>query len=197
MSRPGQRRLQRAADFTGQPLNRFTDVFLRHGLPGLLLGLIFLCLPGASKLLQESFASSANNPGAYFAAVILLFIGFCSYSWFLNRRWIVGHLGWILYLGLLCVWEEWVFRLALPQLLESVGLGVMAAIILSNVAFGAAHYFTLRWRWQWCVGAFLGGLMFSRQIELHGDLLLVIGIHWVATFLNTPRPPGGSAAITQ
>ncbi len=39
---PSQRRLQRPPDFTGKTLNHFRDVFLRHGLPGLLLGCLFL-----------------------------------------------------------------------------------------------------------------------------------------------------------
>ena len=194
---PHRRRLQRAADFTGQPLDSFRQVFVRHGLPGLLLGLIFLSAPGALMLLSDSLATGANSPGIYLGVCILLVSGLMGYSWFLTRQWVASHIGWLLYLGLLCIWEEWVFRLALPQMLEAMGVGVAVAILVSNVIFGAAHYFTLRWRWQWCVGAFLGGLMFSRQIEIHGDLLMIIGIHWVATFLNTPRPPGGFAPAKQ
>jgi hypothetical protein len=34
----------------------------------------------------------------------------------------------------------------------------------------------------------------SRQYVENGDLLILIGMHWVATFLNTPRYPGKRAA---
>lgn len=42
--------------------------------------------------------------------------------------------------------------------------------------------------------AFLGGMELSRQYVENGDLLILIGMHWAATFLNTPRYPGKHAA---
>jgi hypothetical protein len=56
------------------------------------------------------------------------------------------------------------------------------------------HYFTMRWKASWCFLAFLGGMGLSRQYVENGDLLILIGMHWVATFLNTPRYPGKRAA---
>jgi hypothetical protein len=42
----------------------------------------------------------------------------------------------------------------------------------------------------WCLFAFLGGIGLSRHYLESGDLFMLIGIHWIATFLNTPRYPG-------
>ena len=39
----------------------------------------------------------------------------------------------------------------------------------------------------------LGGLALSRHFGNHFDLAMVVALHWVATFVNTPRPPGRSA----
>ncbi|MDZ7685961.1 MAG: hypothetical protein U5O39_13900 [Gammaproteobacteria bacterium] len=69
-------------------------------------------------------------------------------------------------------------------------MNLSIAVIASNILFGAVHYFTLRWKWQWCLGACLGGIVLSRQMNEHFDLALLIGIHWVATYANTPRLPG-------
>ena len=66
------------------------------------------------------------------------------------------------------------------------------AVVVSNGIFGGLHYVTLRWKWHWCVIAALGGMGLARQFGEHGDLAIVIGIHWVATVLNTPRLPGRS-----
>jgi hypothetical protein len=63
-------------------------------------------------------------------------------------------------------------------------------VVASNALFGFMHYFTLRWKWYWCVGAFLGGMALSRHLAQHQDLALIVAFHWIATFLNTPRPPG-------
>ena len=63
-------------------------------------------------------------------------------------------------------------------------------MIAANLAFGVLHYFTLRWKWPWCLLAFLGGMALSRNFAQNFDLALIIGIHWLATYLNTPRLPG-------
>lgn len=185
-----RRRLQRDKDFTGARLTTFRQVFLRHGLLGLVLAALFLAWPGFQSLFAESLTRASTHPARYILGFGLILIGLNAYAWRIDRSWSVAKLGWILYLGALSVWEEWVFRLALPQALESLGLTVWPAIIVSAIVFGALHYFTLRWRWQWCVSAAFGGLYFSHQMELHGDLLWVAGIHWVATYVNTPRLPG-------
>ena len=117
-------------------------------------------------------------------------VGLNVYAWFIDRDWRLEKLGWVLYIGAVSVWEEWVFRLALPYFLEGQGVDLRTAVIGCNLAFGLAHYFALRWKWQWCVLAFLGGMGLSRGFNQTFDLLFVIGIHWVATFVNTPRLPG-------
>ena len=188
------RRLQRNKDFTGDRISTFRDVFLRHGLPGFLLAVVFFTLPA----MQVTFASSVErglaNPIVYSLIFILIIVALNAHAVFVNRDWNVAKLGWILYLGALSFWEEWVFRLAIPTGLESLGAHRWIAVILSSALFGAAHYFTLRWRWQWCVGAFVGSLFLSRQLHLQNDLLMITAIHWVATYLNTPRPPGQSSS---
>jgi hypothetical protein len=185
-------RLQRARDFTGDRLTTFREVFLRHGLPGVLLALICLGVPGLLGVLTDGLAKGLASPQVYVISLVLLFLALNAHAWLIDRRWDLPKLGWIVYLGALSFWEEWVFRLAVPTLLEGYGASVWAAATLSAVVFGAAHYFTLRWKWQWCVAAFVGSLALSRQMELHDDLLLITAIHWVATYLNTPRPPGHS-----
>jgi di/tricarboxylate transporter len=85
--------------------------------------------------------------------------------------------------------EEWIFRCALP-LWASSFLPYLAGVVLSNALFAIIHYFTLRWKVQRCIFAFLGGMGLSRLLVFE-DLFLLIGIHWFATFINTPRPPNG------
>jgi len=192
--RPKKRRLQRDEDFTGRRLSSFREVFWRHGLPGLTLALCFLAAPGLQAVFVDSLSAASANLAGYAIVMVVILLSLSVYTWRVDRRWSLPQLGWILYLGALSLWEEWVFRLALPNVLEGLGGSVWLAATLSALVFGGAHYFTLRWKWQWCVGAALGGLYFSLQMERHGDLLLVAAIHWIATSINTPRPPGGSAA---
>lgn len=191
-----KRRLQRDKDFTGARLASFRDVFLRHGLPGLALGLSLLAIPDLQSVFAAGLARASSHLALYAFCFVLILCGLIAYTWTLDRRLRPAQLGWVIYLGALSVWEEWLFRLAIPYLLESIGASVWLAALLSALVFGCAHYFTLRWQWQWCVSAFLGGLYFSYQIELHGDLILVAAIHWIATTINTPRLPGSSASVT-
>lgn len=186
------RRLQREPDFTGDRLTSFRDVFLRHGLPGLLLALLLLGVPQLQYSLVQSLEKGLASPGLYAFSGVLIVFALSGYSLATDRTWRASKLGWVAYLGALSFWEEWVFRLALPQVLELSGMPGALAVILSAILFGGAHYFTLRWRWQWCVGAALGGLFLSRQMDMHGDLLLITAFHWIATLLNTPQPPGAS-----
>ena len=88
---------------------------------------------------------------------------------------------------LISIAEEWAFRLALPSFLRTY-IDIGPAVVLSNVLFALMHYFTLRWKAIWCLAAFLGAMGLSKLMGL-GDLLLLVAVHWVATFLNTPNPP--------
>lgn len=191
-----RRRLQRDKDFTGDRLTTFRQVFLRHGLPGLALAVICICLPGMLPVFSDSLARAAAHVGSYAAVYALIFLGLCAYAWRLDRRLSAPLIGWILYLGALSFWEEWVFRLALPQALEGIGASVWLAAFVSAVLFGGLHYFTLRWKWQWCVAAAFGGLGLSQQMEIHNDLLWITAFHWIGTYINTPRLPGRSAQVT-
>ena len=42
-----------------------------------------------------------------------------------------------------------------------------------------------------CMFTVFGGLGFSRLLHMTDDLALVVLVHWLVTFLNTPRPPRG------
>lgn len=191
---PSQRRLQRPPDFTGARLNRFSQVFLRHGLPVALVGGLFLLLPELRTLLEDSLAAGLTAPVRYLLAGLGIFAALLVYSVYLDRRLDPRTIGWMLYLLALSAWEEWVFRLAIPYYGEAQGADLQVLVVGSNLAFGALHFFTLRWKWPWCLAAFLGGMALSRQMNLHFDLALVIGIHWIATYVNTPRLPGRGAS---
>ena len=69
---------------------------------------------------------------------------------------------------------------------------MITAHVLSNLVFASLHYFTLRWRLVNCIATFLGGMGLSHLMG-QGDLLLVIMIHWLGTFINTPSPPSGES----
>lgn len=187
---PSQRRLQRAPDLTGPRLTRFREVFLRHGLPVLAVAALLLIPETQRALLWVHLGDAARDPLAYAVAAAVILAGCCSVCWWLDRDLDGARLGWIVYLFALSAWEEWVFRLALPHWLEGLHGSREAAILMANLAFGALHWFTLRWRLRWCVLAFLGGMAFSQQLT-QGDLARVVLTHWALTFLNTPRPPGG------
>lgn len=165
---------------------------MRHGLPGGILALLWLSIPGLKIAFAAGLEKGLASPQLYVISLVLLFLALNGHAWLIDRRWDLSKLRWIAYLGALSFWEEWVFRLAIPTILEGFGASLWVAATLSALAFGAAHYFTLRWKWQWCVVAFVGSLALSRQMELHDDLLLITAIHWIATYLNTPRPPGQS-----
>ena len=194
-------RLQRPPDFTGSSITTFAGVVKRHGAPGLCLGLLLALIsllnPTLWAQLNSAFQPALSAPIQYIFSALLILLVLTAFSALRNKGVNTTQLLWIVYLGLLSGWEEWVFRAALPKALTQTAFSPEVAIILSNVLFGAAHYFTLRWRWYWCVGACLGGLALSRHFGNHNDLLVIIGIHWVATFLNTPRPPGRSAVQPQ
>ena len=152
------------------------------------MGSIFILV---GVMLQAGLSQAAAHPVrvAVVATVIFLFLNL--YAWAIDRDWRIEKAGWVLYLGAVSAWEEWVFRVAMPYHMESLGVSFLWAVLISNLLFGAAHYFTLRWKWQWCLGAFLFGMGLSKQFHEQENLALIIVVHWVVTFLNTPRLPGG------
>ena len=168
---------------------------LRHGLPGCLLAVICFGLPNLQPAFWDGLEKGFAKPTFFLTYGFFVFCVLNGHAWWKGRRWDVLKLTWIVYLGALSFWEEWVFRVAPPVLLESGGATVLAAAIISAILFGGVHYFTLRWKWYWCVGAGVGGFALSQQMQLHQDLLMIACIHWVATYLNTPRPPGYSARL--
>ena len=183
-------RLQRPPDFTGSYLTRFRQVWLRHGLPGALLGLLCLAHPEMRLMLEASLDALLSDPVKYLGGALLILGVLISYVWLVDHALDARAVGWVLYALAISVWEEWVFRLAVPYFAQAQGANLLVAVVLSNLVFGVLHYFTLRWKWQWCFGAFVGGMLFSRMLHTHSDLALVIAVHWISTFLNTPRPPG-------
>jgi hypothetical protein len=187
-----QRRLQRPPDFTGGRLCHFREVFLRHGLPGgLLAGL--LCLHEAPRETGLRLLEPAlDAPLRYGLAGAVIATALLALAAVRDRGLTPPQLGWTLYLGALSAWEEFVFRVGLPALLTAIGVDALVAVIGANVLFGAMHWFTLRWRLAWCLAAGLGGIALARALEQREDLLLVIALHWIGTFLNTPRPPSGA-----
>lgn len=190
-----EHRLQRPRDFTGDQIQSFSAVFIRHGLPCALLGLLFLTDDSIWPLLKSATAAASENNTLYSISVGLIFLCLITHAVIGKYRLDLGRVGWIAYLGCLSLWEEWVFRIGIPHYLGALGVGVLLPIIISNTVFGILHYFTLRWRWRWCLMAGIGGMFFSHNFTNHHDLLLIAGIHWVMTYLNTPRPPNGDRDI--
>ena len=190
-----EHRLQRPRDFTGDQIQSFSAVFIRHGLPCALLGLLFLTDDSIWPLLKSATAAASGNNTLYSISAGLIFLCLITHAVIGKYRLDLGRVGWIAYLGCLSLWEEWVFRIGIPHYLGALGVGVLLPIIISNTVFGILHYFTLRWRWRWCLMAGIGGMFFSHNFTNHHDLLLIAGIHWVMTYLNTPRPPNGDRDI--
>ena len=147
-------------------------------------------------LLGPALEGVLQQPLLYMAAGVALLIALNVYAWYIDQRWSIARLGWVLYLGAVSAWEEWVFRLAVPYFVESQGGPLAVAVVVTNLVFAVAHYFTLRWKWSWCVLAFLFGMGLSRNLGIHFDLALIVGIHWAATFINTPRSPGARSIRT-
>ncbi|GAB5453538.1 MAG: hypothetical protein Hals2KO_38660 [Halioglobus sp.] len=186
-----QGRLQRPPGADGFRVDSFAAVLRRHGATMGCIALACLALPGALGLLQDTLHPLTQNPRRYLVAVLLLLIFFSVWSAVQWRRRQSADAGrqslWILYLLFISIVEEVAFRLGLPALL-STQMERMPAHIISNLLFAALHYFTLRWRFGNCMATFLGGMGLAHLMG-RGDLTLVILVHWLGTFINTPAPP--------
>ena len=185
-------RLQRPANTRVSAVLHFRQVLSRHlvtmSLIAVMMGLLVVNVDDWVQLLSPLVA----HPVYYLAACLVILAGIAVYQSSRGIRWSEAQVGWVGYLFLISVVEEWAFRVFLPLYLAD-DQGVRASVVISSVIFGALHYFTLRWRLIACLITMLGGLGFSRLLDVTGDLALVILVHWIVTFLNTPRPPVGES----
>ena len=183
-----KRRLQRPAKDQNRFINTFNQVLARHFVTMTVIAgfCIFMSI--------DSFANSiylkplTSSPVYYFfilSAISLFFIFF-----YLKRgykiEWI--HVAWLTYLLLISIVEEFAFRMMLPILLSGT-IGMISAVLFSNLLFACIHYVTLRWKFINCVLTFLGGLGLSRLLVNTEDIAILILVHYFFTFLNTPLPP--------
>ena len=181
-------RLQR--DYFGEisPVSSFARVLYRHGLTMGTAALMLILLSTNPQVLLTALKDFSANPSLY----ILGFFATLAFFYFVlvRKRLSLNPIQglWIVYLLYISIAEEIAFRLLLPIALES-SVGFIYAIVLSNLVFALLHYITLRWKWQNCLFVFFGGIGLSRLLENSGDLTLVILVHFVATFLNTPSQP--------
>ena len=185
-------RLQRPAKARSSAVLHFRQVLSRHfvtmSLIAVVMGLSVAGVDDWRRLLSPLIA----RPVHYLVVCIVIVAGTAIYQRVRGIPWSATQVSWVGYLLMISVVEEWAFRVFLPLYLAD-DLGARASILISSVLFGALHYFTLRWRLTACLVTMLGGIGFSRLLNVSGDLALVILVHWVVTFLNTPRPPVGES----
>jgi membrane protease YdiL (CAAX protease family) len=179
-------RLQRGPSSTGYRVATFGDVLKRHGVTMGCLAGICLMIPGTLPAIAANTTRLVQQPVSYLAGLFGLLVFFSYWS---TRRPVAAErqAQWIFYLLFISIVEELTFRLILPSLL-SQPFSWPTAIILSNLLFAAIHYLTLRWKLRNCIVTFLGGMGLS-QLMTHGDLVMVVMVHWLGTFINTPFPP--------
>ena len=182
-----QGRVQRHGD-EGVKITSFRQVMLRHGLLMLVLALLCIALPNAASDFAWSMQRFFSFPFYYALAFLALLVFLLVYSQLSDKVVNRKQLMWISYLLFISIVEEWVFRLVFPGFLKGF-MEPIHALVISNVIFAGIHYFTLRWRLVWVLFAFFGAMGLSRAMS-YGDLMALIWIHWLATFLNTPFPPG-------
>ncbi len=179
-------RLQRGPSPTGYSVATFSDVLKRHGVTMGCLAVICMMIPGTLHTIATTSTRLIQQPTPYMAGLLglLVFFSYWSARRPVSATW---QTQWILYLLFISIVEELTFRLILPSLL-SQHFNWPIANILSNLLFACIHYITLRWKVRNCIATFLGGMGLS-QLMTHGDLAMVVMIHWLGTFLNTPFPP--------
>ncbi|MEM9256287.1 MAG: CPBP family intramembrane glutamic endopeptidase [Pseudomonadota bacterium] len=181
-----RRRLQRPANAAGFRVETFVAVIRRHGLTMGCIAAILLFTASAWPALVDTTLPLRSNPTPYLVGVCGLLIFFT--LWSRRRPFTTGRQTlWITYLLYISIVEEIAFRLLLPILLSD-HVERLPAHVISNAIFAALHYVTLRWRLVNCIGTFFGAMGLS-YLMARGDLALVILVHWLGTFLNTPAPP--------
>ena len=181
-------RLQRPMSRSGDYVTSFSQVLRRHGVVMGTLALMLLLWPGSLRVIFQLASPLLSDPSYYLFVSGLMLLFFVLY-WFLKSYPLnAAQFRWAAYLFLISVAEEVAFRALLPFILTSA-VGLAVAIFLSNLVFACIHYVTLRWKIINCIGALIGGLALSRLLANTGDLALVILVHWLVTFLNTPSAP--------
>ena len=183
-------RLQRPAAVDGAHISTFRQVVYRHGLAMGTMALFLALLPNAYDQVAGTTTRFMDNPATYLLVGALLLSFFVVYQKRKGYSTSPRNNLWLVYLLYISVVEELAFRLFLPIVLADA-IHFYAAAFVSNVIFAAVHYVTLRWRWQNCVFAFVGGMGFAHMLVNYQDLTAVILAHWFFTFLNTPAPPAG------
>jgi len=183
-----EKRLQRSMSTNGGYVNSFFQILSRHGLVMGVFLLVLTCAANSVGDVTWRLTAFVNSPLNYATPVLGILLSFVFVLRIKGYRFDLRQSYWITYLFFISVIEELAFRLILPSLLAGF-LGVLVAIIVSNIFFATIHFFTLRWKLTNCIFVFLGGLGLSRLLGNTDDLALVILVHWFFTFLNTPAPP--------
>ena len=187
-----EKRLQRSMSTNGGYVNSFFQILSRHGLVMGVFLLVLTCAANSVGDVTWRLTAFVNSPLNYAAPVLGILLSFVFVLRIKGYRFDLRQSYWITYLFFISVIEELAFRLILPSLLAGF-LGVLVAIIVSNIFFATIHFFTLRWKLTNCIFVFLGGLGLSRLLGNTDDLALVILVHWFFTFLNTPTSPSRQA----
>ena len=185
-------RLQRASQNQEVYISKFRQVLLRHGLTMSLICLGCVLFPSVLVALFSSIDNLFLNINRYAIASVSLGLFMFLYLRFISRKLNYRQIFWIGYLFLISIVEEIGFRLSLPILFSEFFFkeySFLIGIVLSNLLFASLHYFTLRWKLKACIFTFLGGIGLSRLLYETGDITLVVMVHLVVTFLNTPSAP--------
>jgi len=183
-------RLQRPAAISAQAIFHTSQVIQRHLLTMTIVAVAAYAVLGSTAVLRAWLAPLTMDWLGYGLSLLLILGVMLAFLRF--RRVPISQMqcGWLAYLLLISTVEELAFRVFLPLYLDQF-LDLRASVIISSVIFGVLHYWTLRWRLGACLFTVLGGLGFSRLLHTTDDLALVVLVHWLVTFLNTPRPPQG------
>lgn len=181
-------RLQRKMSPSGIYVATFREIILRHGLTMAIISLLCLFVTGAIDIVILGFSSLIAGTFFYLVAMFVILVFFIAFLVFRGQKIGPTQYAWLGYLLIISFLEELSFRLILPTLLLGT-VGMIPAVLLSNLVFASFHFFTLRWKFFNCLGAFLGGIGLSRLLVNTEDIALVILVHWFFTFLNTPTAP--------